>query len=332
MVHIMRGRTSTARVACLLIGAALLASGALSVTASSAHAYAIYGCFAKKCPGAEGPTENGINHVRGENIQATGVCASVFESGGPRRGYECDPNGKGVYAGNDCFSFRGYTTVARYYQLYEYYFGGEQYLQEPVCTIAEVSSDSSSAASGVARPATVPADAVLALNRGERRVWTWESSTEQSSSPASNAATAFENQFAASPAAAARAASFAAHRAGSSEEPEMCMAHESPGVNGVPVEGQSCAPASTVAREGNVGFSGAGGPSFPVTITVMVPNGVASVEITEADGSMRSVKVENNVALAVVPGGENALPRQPATAVSYQMPDGSVQNIMAPAQ
>lgn len=349
-----------ARIGGLLAGIALLvAVGALSFDAPSASAEAVFGCLEYKCPGVAGPVEYPINHVKGENIYANGVCASVFESGGPRRGFKCEPYGKFVEAGNDCLPFGGYATVARYYKEYEYYFAGRQYLQEPVCTVASASMTLTSptrpevrastvAKFGVfahpeadtsARPyiagSMVPTSAVLALERGERRVWMWELPSGQAASVLSpkeaETAAAFENRFSASPEAAARAAKFVSELAEPAPGPELCIADETPGVGGVPVDGHSCTPISTVLQHGAVSFSGAGGPSFPVTIRVVVPNGVKTVEVTEANGSSRSVQVENNVALAVVRGGENALPHQPATTVSYQMPDGSVQNTMAPA-
>ena len=348
------------RVGGLFGGAALLAViGALAFGPSPASAESAFGCLEYKCAGVSGPVEYPINHVEGENIYANGVCASVFESAGPRRGFECEPYGKFVGAGNDCLPFGGYATVARYYKEYLYYFAGRQYLQEPVCTVASASTTLTSptrpevrastvAEFGVfahpeagtsARPyiagSMVPTDAVLALELGERRVWMWELPSGQAASvlspEAAETAAAFENKFSSSPEAAARAAKFVSELAEPAQKPELCIASETPGVGGVPVDGHSCKPISTVLREGSVSFSGAGGPSFPVTIRVVVPNGVKTIEITEADGRSRSVQVENNVALAVVRGGENALPPQPATTVSYQMPDGSVQNTMAPA-
>jgi hypothetical protein len=331
---------------CLLAGIVLLAVGMLSVKAPTASAEAYYGCVEYKCAVTEGPVEYGINEVKGANARSNGVCASVFEVNGPHRGFECSADTQTVYAGNDCFSLHAWTTVSRYYKEYEYYLGGRQYLKESVCSIAGQAPTASSvqtaqtAAFGVldhpanrsALPGSVPASAVLALERGERRVWVWELSGKPSAAARPGAAATFTSQFASSPEAAAAASSLVSLLDGSAQESELCLGGESPGVGGVPANGQSCAPVSTVAKEGEVSFSGAGGSSFPVTIKVLVPNGVENVEITEADGNTRSVKVENNVALAVVQGGENALPKQPATAVSYQMPNGSVKNVMAPAQ
>jgi hypothetical protein len=83
---------------------------------------------------------------------------------------------------------------------------------------------------------------------------------------------------------------------------------------------------------GDVDFAGSGGSSSPITITALVPNGVNSIELTEADGASRSLPVINNVALTVVQGGENALPARPAAAISYRMPSGDIEKIVGPRQ
>lgn len=108
-------------------------------------------------------------------------------------------------------------------------------------------------------------------------------------------------------------------------EDEICVGTEGSGGGG-----GSCGSAARMERRGSVQFSGSDGASSPVTITAVVPNGVNSIEVIERGGATHSVAVSNNVAVYVVPHGEEGLPAKRATVVSYKLPSGEVVRSTAP--
>ncbi|MGN6372191.1 MAG: hypothetical protein ACTHM1_04275 [Solirubrobacteraceae bacterium] len=121
-------------------------------------------------------------------------------------------------------------------------------------------------------------------------------------------------------------------RPGAATEPMVCEAFEIHGAVDEAGDGAGCGPAGEIAKAGNVTFGQAPIPGThtlsPMTVTALVPNGVESVRFTDTDGSSYDVKVTNNV--VVVEDGKLAHP--PATAVSYRLPDGKLQNVPMPTQ
>lgn len=153
--------------------------------------------------------------------------------------------------------------------------------------------------------ASVPAGAIPAATQDGIKVYVWEQAAGESLNPN-------------------------APRSPNATEGEICVGQEATSSNDI--GGAACGPVAAFIAHGNVDFTGSGGSSSPMTITALVPNGVSSIELTEADGASRSVPVVNNVAVTVVQGGENALPARPAAAVSYPMPSGNIEKVMGPRQ
>jgi hypothetical protein len=91
-----------------------------------------------------------------------------------------------------------------------------------------------------------------------------------------------------------------------------------------------CGPIGRIAETGAVSFSHARLPGTqkltPTIVTVLVPNGVKSVTLTDANGSSREIPVTNNV--VSVEDGELAQP--PAAAVSYELPSGQIHSAQMP--
>ena len=153
--------------------------------------------------------------------------------------------------------------------------------------------------------ASVPTGAMAAATQDGIKVYVWEQEAGESLNPN-------------------------APRSPNATESEICVGQEA--TNSDSIGGSACGPVAAFVAHGDVDFTGSGGSSSPMTITALVPNGVNSIELTEADGASRSVPVINNVAVTVVQGGENALPARPATAISYLMPSGDTEKVMGPRQ
>jgi hypothetical protein len=82
---------------------------------------------------------------------------------------------------------------------------------------------------------------------------------------------------------------------------------------------------------GSVGFSRfvdpATGKLSATIVTAFVPNGVEDIELADRNGTVREVRVTNNVAVAEA---EN-LAQPPAPAVSYKLPNGTPRDVELPA-
>lgn len=92
-----------------------------------------------------------------------------------------------------------------------------------------------------------------------------------------------------------------------------------------------CGPIGKIAETGAVSFSHARLPGTqtltPTIVTVLVPNGVKSVTLTDSNGSSHEVPVTNNV----VSVEDGALAPPPAAAVSYELPNGQIHSSQMPA-
>lgn len=93
-----------------------------------------------------------------------------------------------------------------------------------------------------------------------------------------------------------------------------------------------CGPAARLAENGDVDFGqhfvASTGKQSPITVTAVVPNGVSSVKLTEADGSSREVKVTNNVVVTEA----NNLSGSPTTGVSYKLSSGRTHAVPLPSE
>lgn len=93
--------------------------------------------------------------------------------------------------------------------------------------------------------------------------------------------------------------------------------------------GQTCSPTTVAAERGLVSIQRNLKPTRePLTVTVLVPNGVEVVTFTESTGEKRSVTVKDNT--VVVEDDQLASP--PASAVSYTLPDGRTESVPLPVE
>jgi hypothetical protein len=110
----------------------------------------------------------------------------------------------------------------------------------------------------------------------------------------------------------------------SSGSGEICLMNK--GADGA--SGSSCSPESMAIKHGIVDVHRTLEPTpEPTTVVVLVPNGVRSVTFTNRNGSTNVVTVANNVAVVE----DDNLASAPATAVSYTLPDGTVEALPMPA-
>lgn len=148
----------------------------------------------------------------------------------------------------------------------------------------------------------LPSDAVLATTTGDRHVYVWERAagapTGKSGTPSAKTQLICQGYL-------------------------VGQALTAPG-------GVSCGNISEIAQTGSVTF---GKVRIPGThtlsstiVTVLVPNGVKTVTITDAGGITYEVPVTNNV--ASVEDGKLASP--PSAAVLYKLPDGQVHSAEMP--
>ena len=148
--------------------------------------------------------------------------------------------------------------------------------------------------------AMFPPGAVLAAVAGSRKVYVWELSSGQPSGPSAGSRPAATT--------------------------EVCVGWTAPSGGG----SGDCGPASQLDARGSVAigrvFDRTKGTLSPTTVTVLVPNGVKTVTLTDRDGVSYEANVTNNV---VVVEDENLAP-PPATAVSYQLPNGATEAVPMP--
>jgi hypothetical protein len=148
----------------------------------------------------------------------------------------------------------------------------------------------------------LPSDAILATTAGDRHLYVWE-----------------------------RAAGAPMGKSGtpSAKTQLICQGYlvgqaaSSPG-------GVSCGEISELAQTGSVTFGKVRNPGTHTfsnaIVTVLVPNGVKSVTITDANGTTYEVPVTNNVASVE----DSKLAPPPAAAVLYKLPDGQVHSAELP--
>lgn len=150
--------------------------------------------------------------------------------------------------------------------------------------------------------AMFPADAALATVVGNREVYVWEVPGGEDIAP-------FSRRHAAS-------------------TTEVCIGWEEAGGGGT----GSCGPASAAAEHGSVTVGRVRNQSTGALsariVTILVPNGVQDVTLTDRDGATRNVKVTNNV---VIEEGESLASPPAAAAVTYRLPTGRTETAPMPA-
>ncbi len=97
--------------------------------------------------------------------------------------------------------------------------------------------------------------------------------------------------------------------------------------------GASCGSVAEVSKNGVVDVSETGqnqfwkaGEKLYRTVAVLVPNGVTQVTFTDSNGRSYSMPVSNNVVI----NDDQHLAEPPTSAVSYRLPDGSVEHVVMP--
>lgn len=148
----------------------------------------------------------------------------------------------------------------------------------------------------------LPADAILATTAADRSVYVWERAKGEPmggpGTPPTGTQTVCEGYL---------------------------VGNTNPGPGGV-----ACGPISRMAETGAVSFGQARLPGThtlsSTIVTALVPNGVNSITLTDANGSSYKVPVTNNV----VSVEDDKLAPAPAAAVSYTLPDGQIHSSQLP--
>lgn len=90
-------------------------------------------------------------------------------------------------------------------------------------------------------------------------------------------------------------------------------------------DGGVCASASVASETGIIDIAETGSSLYR-RVTVLVPNGVKQVTFTDRDGASYNVTVNNNV----VVNDDQTLAKPPAMAISFTLPDGTVESASMP--